>query len=989
MKISELVSNYIKNEKYYKSAKYNETQLRTDFLDPLFESLGWDIKNANGKITHEREVLVEEGLKASVNSTTKKPDYTFRLFSERKYFLEAKKPSVDISSDANPAKQIRRYGFTAKLKISVLSNFEYLAIYDCSTPVKENDHVNNSRINIYHYTEYEEKFDEIAEQLSRESVYSGNFDEYWKTIEEQINKFSIDNLFLEQINEWRLNLAHNFISIHPEIDEIEINDLTQRYINSIVFLRVCEDRNLEEYETLLSLAEKDNYQSLISKLKEADKKYNSGLFELQYMEDFISDKNLYIWTIIRNLYFPESTYSFSVFSSDILGNIYETFLGEKVCLESGTPTLKPKPENEDRDIVTTPIHIIKDILIKTVSKYSNGKNAEQLLASKIADIACGSGAFLLETYQLLHDLLVDYYTLHDKSKLVEMAHNSFRLSFDIKRALLQNCIFGVDKDYNAVQAAKFGLLLKLLESEDNDTITIPVLPELNENIIFGNSLLDSSMVENKDIDVVNPFDFANQKFDIVVGNPPYLATEHMKKITPVEYKLYKGNYTSAYKQYDKYFLFIERALTLLSQDGYLGYILPSKFMKVGAGKKLREVLLDKCAVSEITSFGANQIFKDKTTYTCLLIARKNNDADKFSYNEINSISDWKVRKTDAKNSDIVNLNSLTSDTWTLMPSLLKPIYKKITDSSITLKNLLGSNNINNGIQTSANPVYIHIAINEDDTYLYFKKNDKEWKIEKELTRPYYKTSKGKDKLHTHRKFSANSFVIYPYRKIKNCIEFVECKELKNDYPYLYEYLLAQKDRLIKRDVKPVPKTQDEWYRFGRHQSLDKCAVPAKIVNGVLSQGNKYAIDYSGALVSSGGTAGYCMITIPDDSPYSIYYIQAVLDSKYCEWFASLFGEIFRGGYIARGTKVLNELPVIPIDFSNKNSKKIHDDISKTQKSLINSFTLMSELNNQPRKLVPVQRKYDKLKANMDDLLAKLFDLGKQDDLIPIIADIYK
>ncbi len=124
----------------------------------------------------------------------------------------------------------------------------------------------------------------------------------------------------------------------------------------------------------------------------------------------------------------------------------------------------------------------------------------------------------------------------------------------------------------------------------------------------------------------------------------------------------------------------------------------------------------------------------------------------------------------------------------------------------------------------------------------------------------------------------------------------------------------------KRDIKPTPETDNEWYRYGRHQSLDKCDVPAKIIVGVLSQGNKYAIDYYGTLISSGGTAGYCMITLPEDFAYSIYYIQALLNSKYLEWFSALNGEVFRGGYIARGTKVLKKFPIRLIDFQDRGER---------------------------------------------------------------------
>ena len=202
--IHELVERYKANRAYYRTDRYNETQVRSDFLDPLFELLGWDIKNRAGKSTNEREVILEEPLKAGANENTKKPDYTFRLFAERKFFLEAKKPHVNIHEVDPPARQARRYGYTAHLKISVLSNFEYLIIYDASKKVEKNDKNDVARIKKYHYTEYEEKFEELKRLLGKESVYSGHFDEEWKDIEVRLKQWSVDKQFLKQINELKL-----------------------------------------------------------------------------------------------------------------------------------------------------------------------------------------------------------------------------------------------------------------------------------------------------------------------------------------------------------------------------------------------------------------------------------------------------------------------------------------------------------------------------------------------------------------------------------------------------------------------------------------------------------------------------------------------------------------------------------------------------------------------------------------------------------------
>ena len=988
MTVKDLVKKYHSDREAYLKPSYNETQLRTDFLDPLFELLGWDIKNSEGKPTNEREVLVEEGLKADATANTKKPDYTFRLFSERKFFLEAKKPNVKIEKDNEPALQVRRYGFTAKLKISVLSNFEYLAIYDCSQKVEKDDSETKSRINIYHYTEYESAFEEIKKQLSHQVVYNGEFDETWKDIEEQLKLSSVDSLFLSQINDWRIILGKEIHSHKPDVSIEELNDIVQSYINSIIFLRVCEDRNLEAYKTLLNFADKNDFNSLIKKFKEADKKYNAGLFNHPLTKEIISSNSSAFWTIIEHLYFPESSYSFSVFSSDILGNIYEIFLGEQLTIENDEILIKKKPENIDRDIVTTPTFIIQDILRQTVVKHCEGKTDKEILNSSFVDISCGSGAFLLEIYQLLQDILVDYYLKNDTEKLIQTSIETFKLPFEIKKAILENCIYGIDKDYNAVEACKFGLLLKLLENEDNSTISIPALPNL-KNIHFGNSLIDSSITSKKSQAEINPFDFGKTKFDVIVGNPPYLATEHMKQFTPLELPLYKKYYSSSYKQFDKYFLFIERGLDLLKPKGYFGYIVPSKFTKVGAGKKLRELLVSNKSVEQIISFGANQVFQDKTTYTCLLIL-KNEEQKEINYLEVDSLKNWKTRKINDEHFDSVTFDELEKNDWILVPSILKPVFKAINKQSQTLESLIGSDNIYNGIQTSANNIYIHSKTKEDKKHIYFSKDGIDWKVEKVLTRPYYKTSNGDDNLNTYRPFSPNTFVIYPYLKTKKGIEFVEIDKLKTKYPNLFSFLNHYKSKLDNstRDIKPTPETANEWYRFGRHQSLEKCDVPAKIIVGVLAQGNKYAIDYFGTLISSGGTAGYCMITLPDDFAYSIYYIQALLNSKYLEWFSALIGEVFRGGYIARGTKVLKKLPIRIIDFENKEEKAKHDKIASIQKELIDIQGQIDKNKGNNRKLIPLQRQFDSQKNELDQILNTLFNLGKSDSLVPLISKLY-
>ena len=827
--IHALVEKYESNRNFYRTLNFNETQVRNEFLDPLFEVLGWDIRNMSGKKTNEREVLLEESLKADAATHSKKPDYTFRLFGERKFFLEAKKPCVDISTDDNPAKQVRRYGYTANLKISVLSNFEDLYIYDTSYKVEDGDTLVKARIKAYHYTDYENVAEELLELVGKESVYTGHFEEVWDDIELNVVHQSVDSLFLEQINQWRLMLGQQILSCDPDLEIDYLGDIVQSYINKILFLRVCEDRNIETYQRLLTIADHNSHKELVAKFKEADNKYNSGLFEELISEDVIGNISSSFWMIIRQLYFPESPYSFTVLSSDILGRIYEIFLAEKLAVVDGELKIVKKPENAERDIVTTPNFVVREILHQTAAEIIQGKTANEINNLKCADIACGSGAFLLELYQLLYDSLVDYYFENDRSKLVQTSIDTYKLPYEMKRNLLVNCIYGVDKDFNAVEACKFGLLLKLLEDEDVNSLSSfhPILPDLSNNIFYGNSLLSTADVPADDAFEINPFDFGDRTFDLIVGNPPYMKTEDIKAFTPKEKSLYeKGNrYTSAYKQYDKYFLFIERALNLLKPDGYLGYVVPNKFMKVGAAKELRNFIANNAYLKTMISFGAHQVFADKSTYTCIIVLEKNKH-ENFKYSEVSDFIGWRVRNVNAyKFCDRPSV-TINADTWILCTDEHLPLLNAVTAHTKPLGDIVGDDYIFNGIQTSANKIYVFVPISETRTTYTFKAFDgNEYEVEKAVTKPYFKTAQGADAMSTYRTFKPNARVFFPYKKDNDGhLQLIPLTTIQRRYPLFYTFLMAAKPELDKasRDIQPKPTTADEWYRYGRHQSLEAC-----------------------------------------------------------------------------------------------------------------------------------------------------------------------
>ena len=245
-----LVDRFQANIEFYKDKKngYNEYSCRIEYIDQFLKILGWDVANEKGLSPQYREVVAE-----NYSTRTDRPDYTITLRGVPKFFIEAKKPAIDIIKDASPAIQTRKYGWNAKHRLAVLTNFEYLAIYDTCYVAREGDNCAVARYRLYHYTEYVKKFAEISNLISRNAVYSGNFDSYldnnFQTLGRHIQQ--VDTLFLSQINEWRVALSNELYKKGGRYTSLEVlNDVVQEFINQIVFLRICEDKNLPLYHKL-------------------------------------------------------------------------------------------------------------------------------------------------------------------------------------------------------------------------------------------------------------------------------------------------------------------------------------------------------------------------------------------------------------------------------------------------------------------------------------------------------------------------------------------------------------------------------------------------------------------------------------------------------------------------------------------------------------------------------------------------------------------
>lgn len=987
-----LIDKFEQNYDYYKDNKnsYNEYSCRMEYIDPFLNLLGWDVINKKGLPPQYREVIAE-----NYSNKTDRPDYSLTLKGVTKIFVEAKKPSVDILNLSEPALQVRKYGWNANHKISILTNFEHLIIYDTTYVPKSGDKSSMARFRGYHYSEYEEKFEEIYELISRDSVYSGYFDKFVKNefLIRERQKQQVDELFLEQINNWRVSLSNYLYINNPRYKSVEIiNDVVQEFINQIVFLRICEDRNLPLYH---KLKETINDEELIKeKLEElfydADKRYNSGLFD---KDNIIFDlDNDIIVEIIEGLYYPQSPYLFNIIESNLLGKIYEMFLTEQLVINSENKVvLAKKKENINRSVVTTPVEIVKYMVTSTMSKLCAGKTPEDILNLKIADIACGSGVFLEEVFDYLIQYCLNWYEVNEPEHLIEIDNGMRKLPLEEKKKILSSCIFGIDIDIHAVEVAKFSLLIKLIEEETVPSVvgSTPILPSLDKNIFYGNSLvsddeLNGRVLNTKDILEIVPFNWSSincgENFDFIIGNPPYVNTEGMHELlNEIEFDIYKKEYETSYKQFDKYFIFIERALQKIKDDGYVSYIVPNKFFKISSGQKLRNLIASENYLESLDDFGDTQLFEDKTIYSSILVMNKTNNIN-FRFNKVDSVA--ALWAGEENNNEIILKNEILNELpWRLTTDIeFLKLLKKLDEKSVPITKHI---KIYNGIQTSAErpkPVYwfsMKDVVYEDEHSVSILRDNKTYVIEKEILKPYFKPTKRDEKgLNSYSIIKTDKLIIFPYDE-EGILIPVDIME--TSYPGAFSYLKDNYNRLVPKQVDSIGKrdvpnaTKDTWYQYGRTQALTTFINNPKLIVGILSKEPMYAFDNDDMLISSGGTAGYCAISMKEDSPYSLEYIQAWLTNRYTEKLIKIIGSDFENGFTSRGTFVLSKLSFVELDLNIPEQNQMHNEIiEKTQKIYDINNKLSKDIEKSSKEILGRQK--EKLISEVDDIITKIYEI---------------
>ncbi len=914
-KIKSLIERFDRNIAQYKKTNYDEANTRVDFIDPFFEALGWDVANKQGYAEQYREVVRED--KIIIVGKQKAPDYSFRIGGIRKFFVEAKKPSVNLKRDVTPAFQLRRYAYTAKLPLSILTDFEELSVYDTRIKPSIKDTASVSRISYCNYKDYIKEFDFIFDSFSKEAILKGSFDRYVESTKNKRGTSEVDKEFLKLIDEWREKLAKNIAIRNKQLPLDELNFAVQKIIDRIIFLRIAEDRQIEDYGELQILTNGANvYGRLMQIFYHSDRRYDSGLFD--FKKDRITPNltvdDRVIKEIIKSVYYPDSPYEFSVFDVEILGNIYEQFLGKTIRL---TPAhlvkVEEKPEvKKAGGVYYTPKYIVDYIVKNTVGELIKKKTPKQIEKIKILDPACGSGSFLLGAYQCLLDYHLNWYSKEEhckralkQGKIIQRGKDSYQLSVEEKQKILTNNIFGVDIDSQAVEVSKLSLLLKLLEGETEESTgklfkysQIKLLPDLSNNIKCGNSLIGTDYFEGRitgtidedEIRKINPFDwkkefpeiFVQGGFDAVIGNPPYVR---IHDISEEAKNYFRKNYISASNQFDLYQLFYEKGLKILRDKGILGFITSNKFCITNYGFPLRDYIVKNYSIINIVDVSNLVVFREASTYPYIFIIRN---------------------KSNKKNNVKIYLSENANE--------FKFIYSENQQKILKGNERVLSVNISGESQT---------ILSKLDMY---------------SVQPILDVYRGRG----------------------------TSKNLRNE---------RKINTVISITNKQISRYHLNKERFYRLKSAYKNDFAPKLLMKKICYNLEIAIDETGKI----NPINTVYVIKSDNSQYSLKYVLGILNSKLLNYYArtKYFTTHMKGGYIELRVFEVKKLPIRTVNFSNPKEKKMHDDlVAMVDKMLKFQKKFHSTRLEHDKKLYKTQ--IDLLDKQIDSLVYKLYELTEEE-----------
>jgi type I restriction-modification system DNA methylase subunit len=984
-RVKELVATFKEHERDFHHPSYSEADVRKDFIDKYWIAFGWDVNHEQQKNPYEQEVKVERSI--DVEGGKKKADYAFLApnFRDVRFFVEAKKPARNIDN-ADDYFQTIRYGWNAQTPVSILMDFEQFRVLDCR--LKPNIKSAHDRaLKKYHYTDYADpqKFAEIYYLFSREAAHGGALEKFAAALPKLTSRAAkrrlfaeaykpVDEEFLQELDEMREELARSFKNRNLQLNGEELTEATQRTLDRLVFMRFLEDKLIEPEPIVERLGDGGSgWGDFVAESERLNRIFNGIIFKPHFLDkpDFVVDEKVFA-SVCERLAHTNTVYNFNYIPIHVLGSIYERFLGKVIVTTDKRARVEPKPEvRKAGGVYYTPEYIVRYIVAKTIGKLIDGKKPEEIAEMRFADIACGSGSFLLGVFDELLRYHTAYYNRNQTNRdegvragCVENRYGSLRLSLKQKKAILKNNIYGVDLDMQAVEVAQFSLFLKLMDDETTASVQVyqqetkaPLLPSLSSNVVHGNSLInwdfDSGFFGSDDDTKIFPLDFTQVfsevmrrgGFDAIVGNPPYVRIQGFPRLQ-IDY--FSKTYAAAKGNYDLYVNFIEKGYKLLKPSGKLGLIVPNKFLKTGYGSGLRKYLSGESALEEIVDFGASQVF-EATTYTCLLFLAKEPLAS-HQYAQAEAKAESLVRVT----FDTFSSNMLDERAWLFMRERSQTLLSKMALRTTRLLDLPAE--MNRGSSTG-----------DDETFLI-----ENTELEEEILRtPIFASDFSRYHFQPRNKWR----VIFPYHVDEQMSRLIPEEELKFKSPKTYEYLCSHRKRLEER------KQFKQWYGFSAPRSLVQ-HNSAQIIVPLLANRGLFAflpLDEREqlCLMASGGFT----ITISQSCSLDPKFVLGLLNSKLLFWRLQQASNVFRGGWITCTKQYFGELPIRTINFSDKADRARYDHtVALVEAMLEAKRKLQAARTDRDRNFY--ENKCAALDLQIDNLIYELY--GLNDDEIKIV-----
>lgn len=972
--IRKLVEKFERDKYFYLSKQYLEAQARHDFIDRFFEALGWDIGNNAELSPFEREVLLEKG------ETKGRPDYNFRIGGASKFYVEAKAPSEPLDKTAH-IMQAKSYAWNTKdVFIVVLTDFEEFKVFDASLkPDPRNP--NLGLIYDFKYTDYLEKLDKLW-TLSRDEVASGSLDKLLlKDAQSKRLRIPVDKSFLSDMTGWREELAKDIYKRNPDINVMRLNEVVQRILDRFVFIRTAEDRKIIEPKSLLELVElwksEGKRRPLLYHLnilfRQINADLNGEIFKHHACETYEYDSSL-LAKIIEWLYFPKCPYRFDVIGVELLGSIYERYLGNTIRLTAKRVKVEEKPEvRKAGGVYYTPKYIVEYIVDNTVGKLIEGKTPEEIAEIKILDPACGSGSFLLGAYQKLIDYHIKYYTEHPAEAgrstlfpdLIIDPDGSHRLSITKKAEILQNNIYGVDIDPQAVEVSMMSLYIKALEGERTLPQNKELLPSLASNIKCGNSLIgydffeQQTLIEDEERERINPFDWNSKKagfgdimekggFDCVIGNPPYFNIDDTWGKGDARQRYIKHRYYSVYNdKTDILFYFLMKAVEL--SKGEIGVIVSRAFLEAYKADKLRSWLAGHGRIRQIIDFQNYYVFDGVGITTAILLLSKCDELEQATIHRLIApriTSEYlaiQVNESSLFQTLVIGQDVFGASPWLFASSEVNTLLQKVDRESEAIGSILI---IGQGMQTGRNNVFGKLSKSQLD----------EWGVE-----PNQRFVRARNS-------DIQRYHIHDSREILLYLENVRNFGLLPNG--VQQYLGAHEGELKARAA--YKRGDCDWWRYTWPLHKEHL-LRRKLYCPYLATFNRFAMDVEQKYLGLTDTT----VLFESEQPEDLRYFLSLLNSRLLTFRFRYIGKLKSGGILEYFWNSVSKLPIRRINFSNP------EDVAKHDK-LVALVDRMLELNRKKNALPPssererIEREIAVTDEKIDEMVYGLYGLTEEE-----------